>query len=37
MGKKVLVVGAGMAGLSSAIRLQHAGYEVEIYEQGPQP
>lgn len=37
MGKKVLVVGAGMAGLSSAIRLQHAGYEVEIYEMGSQP
>ncbi len=37
MGKKVFVVGAGMAGLSSAIRLQHAGYEVEIYEQGSKP
>ncbi|MET3574394.1 phytoene desaturase family protein [Bhargavaea ullalensis] len=32
MGKKVIVVGAGVAGLASAIRLQHAGYEVEIYE-----
>jgi|GEM_PF-4782175 len=34
MGKKVFIVGAGIAGLSSAIRLQHAGYEVEIFEQG---
>lgn len=33
MQKKVLVVGAGVAGLSAAIRLQHAGYDVEIYEQ----
>ncbi|MGI5172076.1 phytoene desaturase [Treponema sp. OMZ 840] len=30
--KKVIVIGAGMGGLSAAIRLQHAGYEVEIYE-----
>ncbi len=30
--KKVLVVGAGVAGLSAAIRLQNAGYEVEIFE-----
>lgn len=33
MSKKVLVVGAGMGGLSAAIRLQNAGYEVEIFEQ----
>lgn len=32
MTKKVTVVGAGAAGLASAIRLQHAGYQVEIYE-----
>ncbi len=37
MKKKVLVVGAGVAGLSSAIRLQHAGYDVEIYEQASMP
>lgn len=37
MGKKVFIVGAGIAGLSSAIRLQHAGYEVEIFEQGAIP
>ncbi|WP_057915163.1 phytoene desaturase family protein [Peribacillus muralis] len=30
--KKVIVVGAGVAGLASAIRLQHAGYQVEIFE-----
>lgn len=32
MGKKVLVVGAGMGGLSAAIRLQNEGYDVEVYE-----
>lgn len=32
MKKKVTVIGAGVAGLASAIRLQHAGYEVELYE-----
>ena len=37
MEKKVFIVGAGIAGLSSAIRLQHAGYEVEIFEQGAIP
>ncbi|UTC61749.1 phytoene desaturase [Treponema sp. OMZ 787] len=37
MNKKVLVVGAGIAGLSAAIRLKHAGYEVEIFEQGAMP
>ena len=30
--KKIIVIGAGMGGLSAAIRLQHAGYQVEIYE-----
>lgn len=37
MGKKVAVVGAGIGGLSAAIRLQHAGYSVEIYEQQDMP
>ncbi|MCE4051461.1 phytoene desaturase family protein [Bacillus sp. Au-Bac7] len=32
MKKKVAIIGAGVAGLASAIRLQHAGYQVEIYE-----
>ena len=30
--KKVIVIGAGVSGLASAIRLQHLGYDVEIYE-----
>lgn len=37
MKKKVLVVGAGMGGLSAAIRLQNAGYDVEIYEKNSIP
>ncbi len=31
-GKKVCVVGAGISGVSSAIRLQEKGYEVTVYE-----
>lgn len=30
--KRILVVGAGMGGLSAAIRLQHAGCQAEIFE-----
>ncbi|MFD2628524.1 phytoene desaturase family protein [Oceanobacillus kapialis] len=30
--KRVIVIGAGVAGLASAIRLQHAGYQVALYE-----
>ncbi|RNF40393.1 phytoene desaturase family protein [Planococcus salinus] len=37
MKKKVIVVGAGVAGLASAIRLQHAGYQVEVYEKESTP
>ncbi len=37
MGKKVIVIGAGAAGLASAIRLQHAGYQVELYEKEATP
>lgn len=37
MGKKVIVIGAGVAGLAAAIRLQHAGYQVEIYEKESLP
>lgn len=34
--KRVNVVGAGTAGLAAAIRLQHAGYDVHLYEKNPQ-
>lgn len=37
MGKKVIVIGAGAAGLASAIRLQYAGYQVELYEKESTP
>lgn len=37
MKKKVMVIGAGMGGLSAAIRLQKAGYQVEIFEKGGIP
>lgn len=30
--KKIIVIGAGVSGLSAAIRLQHAGYDVTIYD-----
>jgi phytoene desaturase len=32
MAKKVTVIGGGVAGLTSAIRLQHDGYDVTLYE-----
>ena len=35
--KSITIVGAGAAGLASAIRLQHAGYEVTIYEKESTP
>ncbi|MDQ0186224.1 phytoene desaturase family protein [Cytobacillus sp. FSL W7-1323] len=35
--KSVVVIGAGVAGLASAIRLQKAGYDVEIYERDSNP
>ena len=37
MTKKVTIIGAGVAGLASAIRLQHAGYTVEIAEKEATP
>lgn len=37
MNKKVIVIGAGIAGLSAAIRLQKVGYDVEIFEQEVMP
>ncbi|WP_010052679.1 phytoene desaturase family protein [Carnobacterium maltaromaticum] len=30
--KKIIVIGAGVAGLSAAVRLQKLGYEVDLYE-----
>lgn len=35
--KKVIIVGAGTAGLASAIRLQAAGYQVEVFEKNAIP
>ena len=35
--KRVLVIGAGIGGLSAAIRLQNVGYQVEIYEKNTVP
>jgi len=32
MSKKAIVVGAGIAGLASAIRLANKGYEVAVFE-----
>jgi len=34
---KACVVGAGIAGLASAIRLRHKGYEVHVFESNPYP
>ena len=31
-GKKVIIVGAGISGMTAGIYLQKAGYETEIYE-----
>jgi phytoene desaturase len=33
--KKIIIIGAGTAGLASAIRLQAKGYDVTIYEKNP--
>ena len=35
-GKKVIVIGAGLGGLSAAISLRQAGYEVEVFEKNAQ-
>lgn len=35
--KKAIVIGAGVAGLASAIRLKLKGFEVNVYEAQPQP
>jgi phytoene desaturase len=35
--KKVVILGAGVAGLASAVRLRKAGFDVEVYEQADGP
>ena len=35
--KKAIVIGAGIAGLSSAIRLQNAGLQVAVFEMNDYP
>ena len=32
MSKKVIIIGSGVGGLATALRLLNNGYEVEIYE-----
>ena len=31
--KKVCIIGAGIGGLSAALRLAHSGFDVTVYEQ----
>jgi phytoene desaturase len=35
--KSISIIGSGLGGLSAAIRLAHAGYDVTIYEKNPTP
>ena len=37
MKKKGIVIGAGIAGIATAIRLAQKGYAVEVYEANPYP
>ena len=37
MGKKVVIIGAGVSGLSAGIYALQAGYSVEIYEKNKMP
>ena len=37
MSKKICVIGAGLGGLSAAIRLSNKGFEVDLYEQNTTP
>jgi len=37
MSKKVLVVGAGLGGIATALRLAKQGFDVEILEKNKQP
>lgn len=34
---RIAIIGAGIAGLSAAVRLRHAGHEVEVYDQNEYP
>lgn len=34
---KAIVIGSGIAGLASALRIRKKGYEVQVYEAGPEP
>ncbi len=35
-GKKIIIIGAGLGGLSAAISLKQAGYDVEVFEKNAQ-
>ncbi len=35
--KSISIIGSGLGGLSAAIRLAHAGYDVTVYEKNPTP
>ena len=35
--KKVIIVGAGISGMTAGIILQNSGFETEIYEKNPVP
>jgi len=37
MKDKCLIIGAGMGGVATALRLAHLGYQVEVYEKLPRP
>ena len=37
MGKKAVVIGAGIGGMASAIRLAHLGFETTVYEANKGP
>ncbi len=34
--KKIAIIGAGLGGLSAAVRLAHHGFEVEVFEKNSQ-